>query len=263
MIVSAQKVKRYLDRVPPMQETLRNCYFALGEGNLPLAARHAAADPALLYYLRQLTTRPLYGFPSEIKDPAQIFGILGLGGSRSAVENFLFSRLLPERFSVFEITPARFMAYQDEFLARWLQILRHLKADEMRYAALPPLLMGAIIVTDGIFGEERETVVALRGVEAIDFNTLLERFAGVSLFETVMQIARFWELPEPALALLRALGDRQDEPLARWLHLLLFYMLSKPEMVSAGLNDFLTFDPDYAQPVTEAFFEMVNDAADH
>ncbi|MGE4296167.1 MAG: hypothetical protein AB7E49_10740 [Campylobacterales bacterium] len=266
MIASAEAVRAYIEKIPPMQETLRQCYQALGEGNLPAAARFAAADPALLYYLRQLTTRPLYGFGAPIKDPAQIFGVLGLGGSRSAVESFVFSRLMPEHFLVFEIKTARFMAFQDDFLAHWLKVLKRLGADEMRYGALPPLLMGAIVVADAVFGAQREAVAALKSAQPIDYDTLLKRFAGVSLFGVVEEIARRWELPDAALSVLKILNDRsggemQEALLARWLHLLFFYILSQPEMVAAGLNDFIPFDPGYAAPVMEAFESVVSDAS--
>lgn len=266
MIAGAGAVEAYIAQIPPMRDTLRQCYLALGAGNLPLAARHAAADPALLYYLRQLTTRPLYGFPAAIKDPAQIFGVLGLGGSRSAVENFLFSQMLPEKFSVFNLSRPLFMAFQDEFLARWLRILKHLKADEMRYAALPPLLMGAIIVADALFAPHKETVIALRGVQGLDYDTLLQRFGGMGLFEVVAEIARRWELPEAAVKLLHTLAARRVETdlvadkLARWLHLLFFYTLSRPEMVAAGLNDFITFEPAYVETIMDEFMSVVSDA---
>ena len=41
------------------------------------------------------------------------------------------------------------------------------------------------------------------------------------------------------------------------MHLLLFYELSQPEFITAGLNDFVDFQPEYISDIYEDFASLM------
>jgi len=51
--------------------------------------------------------------------------------------------------------------------------------------------------------------------------------------------------------------NTQSDTLGKWMHLLLFYTLSKPVYIEAGLNDFIEFNIAYVEEVYEEFSSIM------
>ena len=51
--------------------------------------------------------------------------------------------------------------------------------------------------------------------------------------------------------------DEEINLLAKWMHLLLFYELSQPIFIDAGLNDFIDFQVDYVSDIYEEFSSVM------
>lgn len=261
-MIPQSAIDRYIAAIPPLPETVRNCHAALGRGDLVAAADAAVGDPAMLAYLRGLTRKSIYGFANEIKEPRQIFGILGLSLARPVVENFMITLLSPPEFKVFHLNNGLFHAFQDELLHRWTAVLEHLGVEKSRgCGTLAPLLSSAILVCEGIFADHLDQVEPLRAVHRIDYDLLLHRMTGMGLLDLSLLIGKKWEVAAEPLAVLEQLLKKEEgnehEEMARWLHLLLFFVVSKPEYMKAGLNDFLELDTERVQPLVEPFAQVM------
>jgi hypothetical protein len=79
------------------------------------------------------------------------------------------------------------------------------------------------------------------------------------LFDICELIAKKWDMDESigsivqAASGLKPLEDENLNRLGKWMHLLLFYTLSKPVYIEAGLNDFIDFQIDYVQDIYDDF----------
>ena len=51
--------------------------------------------------------------------------------------------------------------------------------------------------------------------------------------------------------------DKDINKLAKWMHLLLFYELSQPLFVEAGLNDFIDFQIEYVSDIYDDFAQLM------
>lgn len=232
-------------------------------GDLVKAARYADEDPALRLYLKTLINRPAYGLRNEISQVSQIFSILGTSGTCQVLGAYLLNLIAPQQWSLFALSPNAFYDLQASLGKRWEKILIHLGLQNNDTQSAVSLLPAAIIVCDALFSAHKNKVNELRGVRALDYNTILYRLSGQSLFDLCSEIARKWELPPLAERIVHAssgldpdiTGDERE--LAQWLHLLFFYELSQAPYVAAGLNEFLDFQIDFAQEIYPSFIQTV------
>jgi hypothetical protein len=85
----------------------------------------------------------------------------------------------------------------------------------------------------------------------------------MNLFDICQEIANKWEMPSEIAMILQASSgtkpsnDKNINELGKWMHLLLFYQLSRPVFINAGLNDFIDFQIDYVQDVYEDFTKVL------
>jgi hypothetical protein len=85
----------------------------------------------------------------------------------------------------------------------------------------------------------------------------------VSLFDICSQIADKWEMDEKISKIVQSASgvkpsdDESINNLGKWMHLLLFYELSQPEFIKAGLNDFVDFQIDYVGDIYEEFATLM------
>ena len=56
---------------------------------------------------------------------------------------------------------------------------------------------------------------------------------------------------------LKPTEDQKLNLLGKWMHLLLFYTLSQPNYIEAGLNDFIDFQVDYVQDIYKDFSQVM------
>ncbi len=262
-VLTQDDIQQFIDKIPPAPVVLKTTLQYVNGGDLVKAAKTAEADPALKSYLRQLVNRPIYGFRNEVSDLSQIFGILGVSGAQQTLYNYMLSLLSPATWSLFRLNAASYADLQAQLSRRWHEILVHLKIDDKEVESAITLLPASIIVCEALFHTHRDEVVLLRGAKAIDYNTILQRLCGQDLFDLCERIGRTWEMPEAIIAIVRAASgvkpaaDSGVDTLGKWMHLLLFYVLSQPLFIDAGLNDFIDFQVDYVAEIYDGFSTLM------
>ncbi|MDD2790648.1 MAG: HDOD domain-containing protein [Sulfurimonas sp.] len=262
-MITTEKLNSYIEKVPPAPQALRDTLHLLNLGDLTKAAKVAAGDLALSSYLKTLMNKSIYGFRNEVSDISQIFGILGVSGSQQAVYNYMISLLSPTKWSLFKLNATAFHNLQAELSVNWKKILTHLAINDKDIESAVTLLPASIIISEALFSEKIEDVKLLRSASAIDLNTVLKRLCGMDLFDICEKISQKWEMQESIAKIIQASSgikpqeDKQIDTLGKWMHLLLFYTLSQPSFVEAGLNDFIDFQVENVMDIYDDFSSVI------
>lgn len=263
-MITNKMIDNFIDKIPPRPEILQNTIRFLNDGNLTKAAKTAEQDLALKGYLSSLVNKPLYGFKTEVSNIGQIFGILGLTGSQQTVYNYMLSLLCPKKWVLFNLNENSFHDLQINLSIHWKKILEHLNIKDKEIESAITLLPASIIVSEALFSTKKKDVELLRSVNALDYNTILVKLCNTSLFDICKTIATKWDMSEQIQQIVYASSglnpskDEQIDTLAKWMHLLLFYELSQPMFVKAGLNDFIDFQLEYVQDIYEDFAKVMD-----
>jgi len=262
-LITKQTIDSYIDKIPPSPKVLKVTLMLLNSGELVKAAQVAKEDLALSAYLKDLVNKPIYGFRNEVSDISQIFGILGVAKSQQAVYNYMISLLSPAKWKLFKLNKTSFSNLQADLSANWQKILAHLNIDNKDIESSITLLPASIIVSEALFKEKIDDVNLLRSVNPIDLNTILKRLCGMDLFDICEQVAKKWEMEDNIAQIVQASSgvkpaeDEDINRLGKWMHLLLFYTLSKPNYIDAQLNDFIDFQIDYIEDIYEDFSTLM------
>ncbi|MBN2815550.1 MAG: HDOD domain-containing protein [Campylobacterales bacterium] len=262
-MITPDKINAFIERIPPAPQALQTTLRHLNAQDLTKAATSAKEDLALNAYLKNIVNKPIFGFRHEVSDISQIFGILGVAKSQQAVYNYMLTLLSPDKWKLFRLTKSSFYNLQAELTANWQKILKHLAIEDKEIESSIALLPASIIVSEALFNEKIDDVNLLRSVNAIDLNTILKRLCETDLFDISEKIAHKWEMdPKTAQIVQAASGikpsdDEQINLLGKWMHLLLFFTLSKSPYVQAGLNDFIDFQIEYVESIYSEFMEVM------
>jgi hypothetical protein len=262
-MITKEQIDVYVEKIPPVPKTLKETLQLLNVGELTKAAKVASEDIALNNYLKNIVNKPIYGFKNNVSDLSQIFGILGVTGSQQAVYNYMMGLLSPNDWSLFKLNQKSFHNLQDELSINWKKILKFLEITDKDIESSISLLPASIIVSEALFKEKIDDINLLRSVHSIDLNTVLQRLGGMDLFDICEQISVKWEMPNNVAQIVQAssgLKPSKDETinnLGKWMHLLLFYTLSKPNFIESGLNDFIDFQIDYVADIYDDFSTLM------
>jgi len=262
-LITIKQIDSYIEKIPPSPKVLKETLSLLNQGDLVKAAKVGKEDPALNAYLKELINKPIYGFRNEVNDISQIFGILGVEKSQQATYNYMISLLSPSKWKLFKLNKSSFYDLQAQLSANWQKITEHLDINDKDIQSAVSLLPASIIVSEALFCEKLEDVKILRSVDEIDLNTILQRLCKMDLFDICQRIAQKWEMPENIAAIIQAssgVKPSQDETintLGKWMHLLLFYTLSKPVFIEAQLNDFIDFQIEYVTDIYDDFSQLM------
>ena len=263
-MITKETIDIYIDKIPPAPKALKETIALLNAGELTKAAKVAESDLALKGYLKSIVNKPIYGFKNEVSEISQIFGILGVSGAKQTVYNYMISLLSPGKWNLFKLNSVSFHLLQDHLSIKWQTILKHLQINDINVQSAITLLPASIIVSEALFNEQIDDVTLLRSVKALDYNTILKRLCDVDLFDICEQIAKKWEMPQEISKIIQASSgikpskDESINQLGKWMHLLLFFELSKPQPVEAGLNDFVDFQIDYISDIYEEFSSIIS-----
>ncbi len=263
MMITKDKIDSYIKKIPPTPQALKETLKLLNDGELIKAAKVAQSDLALCSYLKELVNKPIYGFANEVSDISQIFGILGVSASQQTVYSYMTNLLSPDKWILFKLNVSLFYNLQAKLSKRWEQILQHLDIKDKDIHSAISLLPASIIVTEALFNDVIEDVNLLRSNAELDYNTILHRLCGVTLFDICEQISKKWEMPDEIAQIIQASSglkpsqDEQINTLGKWMHLLLFYELSQPMFIKTNLNDFLEFQIDFVQDIYEDFINIM------
>ena len=259
MLITKEKINHYIEKIPPAPEALKATLMHLNSGDLTKAANAAKEDKALSLYLKVLVNKPIYGFRNEVSDVSQIFGILGVNRAKQTVYNYMLSLLSPAKWSLFKLNRVLFYNLQADLSVQWKKILDYLNIQDEDTLSAITLLPASIIVSEALFSEKKSDVDLLRSVHEIDLNTILKRLCDYDLFDISQEIARKWEMPESIGLIIKSASglvfseDEHINKLGKWMHLLLFYILSQPKYIEAELNDFIDFQIEYVADIYEEF----------
>jgi len=258
-LITQKKIDSFIEKIPPSPKALRETITALNAGELPKAARAAEQDRALSSYLKDLVNKPIFGFRTEVENISQIFGILGVARSQQAVYSYMLMLLSPDDWKLFKLSKNSFSDLQAELSIGWNKILKHLNINDKEIESAIALLPASIIVSEALFNEKLDDVNLLRSVHDIDLNTILVRVCKMDLFDICQRIAQKWEMETKIAQIVQASSGVKPaqnptiDELGKWMHLLLFFTLSKPTFIEAGLNDFITFNTEYVLDIYEDF----------
>ncbi|WP_422555855.1 HDOD domain-containing protein [Sulfuricurvum sp.] len=262
-MVTAEQISLYIQNIPPAPSILKQTLDHARKGDLIKAAKCAEEDPALKFYLKTLVNRPIYGFRNEVHEVSQIFGILGVSTTQQMLYHYLLSLLTPKKWQLFTLQQHTFYDFQASLSQKWEKILRHLGLLNHDTESAITLLPASIIVCDALFGAYKTDVELLKSVKALDYNTILYRLSKQTLFDLCTQVADKWEMPPAISRIVHASSgldqdvSPEEETLAKWMHLLLFFELSQNTYVNAGLNEFIDFQIDFVQDIYESFMQVV------
>lgn len=262
-MITKDKIDEYINKIPPAPQALKETLALLNAGELIKASKVAQTDLALAAYLKELVNKPIYGFANEVSDVSQIFGILGVSGSQQTVYNYMTTLLSPGKWVLFSLNSRSFHELQAKLSKGWEQILEHLSIDDKNISSSIALLPASIIVSEALFNEKIDDVNLLRSAKNLDYNTILTRLCGVGIFDICEQISVKWDMPPEIAQIIQAssgLKPSEDETinlLGKWMHLLLFYELSQPMFIKAGLNDFIDFQIEYVGDIYEEFSTLM------
>ena len=175
----------------------------------------------------------------------------------------MISLLSPAKWSLFELNSHTFYELQAQLSSVWKKILAHLNIEDKEIESAIALLPASIIVADALFGEKINDVRLLRSANEIDYNTILQRLCKMDLFDICEEIAKKWNMEPKTYEIVQASSgvknyeDEQVMLLGKWMHLLLFFTLSKPEFISANLNDFIEFQIDFVEDIYGDFMNIM------
>lgn len=262
-MITDEELKNFILKIPPTPKILQKTLKCVNKGDLTKAASTAEQDPALSTFLRDTVNRPIYGFRNQVNNINQILGILGISAAQQLLYQYMTSLLLPDKFKLFQLNKKLFTDLQSELSLQWNKILKYLDISDKKIADSITLLPSTIIICEALFSAHKEEVTLLRSVKQLDYNTILKRLSGKDFFDIAAVIAKKWELPSKIPEILYAAsGSRKPSSkatavLGSWMHLLLFQILSKPEFIEAGLNDFIEFNVDYVTPIYENYAQVM------
>jgi len=262
-LITQKKIDSFIERIPPTPDALKRTLMHLKAEDLTKAALIAKEDKALNAYLKEIVNKPIFGFRNEVNETSQIFGILGVARSQQAVYNYMLTLLSPSKWLLFKLNKNSFYTLQAELTANWQKILKHLNIVDKETESAISLLPASIIVSEALFCDKIDDVNLLRSVHNIDLNTILQRLCGADLFDISQRVAQKWDMDQKIIAIiqtssgLKPSNDLEVNLLGKWMHLLLFYTLSKANFIEAGLNDFIDFQPDYIEDVYSDFAKVM------
>ncbi len=263
-MITKEEIQNYIDRVPPIPENLKECLEYLDKKDLVKAAKSASKDMALSSYLVNHINKPIYGFRGELTNISQIFGALGVAKSQQLVYSYMVSLLSPKKWKFFNLNEISFYNLQAELTVLWHKILKELKIQERDLYNAVAILPASIIVCEALFVDREKEVQLLRSVHDIDLNTILKRLCGMDLFDVSKEIAKRWNMSLKVQMLIEASSglkyteDKEIEKFGKWMHLLLFFLFSKPVYIKAGLNDFINFNIEYVDDIYEEFMRIMD-----
>jgi len=201
-----------------------------------------------------MINKPIFGFRNEVKDVSQIFGILGVKRASQVVNAYYATLIFPKKWKVFKMNNNDFQLLQSMLIYNWNKILDFTKYNHIHIASVVSLLPASLIVCEALFEDNIDDISLLKEYQNISYDEILYKMSGLRLFDIFIQICEKWELNDESVKLVEYLSQKKDDnsilsKLARYLHLLIFFELSKPVFIQTGVNDFIEFDIEFVQDV--------------
>jgi hypothetical protein len=144
-------------------------------------------------------------------------------------------------------------------LSRWVFILSKLKIQNVQdYTPLAYLITATGVFSDNLFLENKNFIDEIKANSLVNYNTILEKLTGLNVFHISKSIGQKWEINDRSIKILDLLankkqGNDEENRISKFLYLLFFFVVSKPEYINSGLNDFIELDTDFIGDIIEEF----------
>jgi hypothetical protein len=261
-MVTKREIEEYIKRIPPKPDVVSRTLVEVEKKDLRKASEIAKEDPILTGYMRNLINKPIFGLRHKVKDLTQIFSILGTDAVYELLHHYLLTLLSPKQWRVFSLNESLFRELQANLSFYWNRIVVYEGINERDVISAVSLLPLSIVVCDELFHNSKNEIDILSDSSVIDYDFLLHNLTGVHLRNLTAQIGKYWGFSDRALDIVRAssrdsgVSDEEIVKLGQWMHLLLFYVLSKPQFINTDLNTFIKFDTEYIAPIYNDFAEV-------
>ncbi len=261
-MIDQKDIIEYIKKIPPLPKSIEECLKYLQKEDLTNAAKIIENDKNLTSYLIEIVNKPYVGFISEIKNINQILTILGAKNARQILYGYLLSLITPKSWKVFNMTNKDFYDLQSKMISDWNKILSYENMNEEDLKIVINFILLAILTAEEIFKDHFEDITVIKQVKEVNYDELLLKFTNTSLLEIAALISKKWKANETIILLLKDLSKKDASnknygKFIKYLHLLLFYELSQPKFIKAGLNDFMEFDPSFVEDILENFMKIV------
>ncbi|MDY0238150.1 MAG: HDOD domain-containing protein [Campylobacterales bacterium] len=260
-MITNSDLDRYIASIPSLPKVVRDCVKALNDGDLVAAANFAKEDKALMFYLKDIVNKPIYGFRTEIKDANQLFGILGLGRARQILQAYYTKLISPTKWEVFELNSQVFQEFQADLMVKWGNILSFCKNNDSEVLKTASIIPAALAAAEAIFREHLETLNVLKSQHAFSYDYILKKTTGYNFKDIIIQIAKKWELTSKSVEFIELLyEDEYKNDTVEYLKLLIQYELSRPNLMQSGANDLFEFDSFANEELIENFYKIIEKA---
>ncbi len=255
-LVSIEKIKEYLKKVPPVPDSVKKCLEYLKEGELKKAAIEADKDLVLKKQIETVVNSAYFSLPNRVEDTIQLFSMIGLEMAKSLVYSYLVSLLQPKEWKIFKIDFADFQAsFMSEF-EKWM-IEEFDETTYKKYAEIGAIIPAAVCVCDSLLGDNKEKVDVIMNSAPITYGELVKRLSGVGLFGIAAKIAEIWGLEKEKIEIItKAECEKCDNKIAALVHFLFFYLTSKPQFLD--INSLIKFNPDVINLIPKTYERIVN-----
>lgn len=260
-MVNKKEIQEYIKSIPPKPDVVNRTIKEVEKKELKKASNIAKEDIVLVKYMQNLINKPIFGLRNKVEDLTQIFAILGTDAVYELLHHYLLTLLSPKEWRVFKLNESLFAELQANLSFYWGKILEYEKVEDKNISSAISLLPVTIIVCDELFYSSKNELEILSESSIIDYDFMLFKLTGIHLNSLSIRIGKYWGYSPTALNIIRVSSKNKNEKdynpqivrLGQWMHLLLFYVLSKPVFITSELNSFIKFDIDYVQPVYQDF----------
>jgi len=266
-VVSKEKIESYIQSIPTSPADILEAIKALEENNIIGASTILSKLPPVVAHLQRMSQKGVQTL--QEKNPAvnTVLAFFGSKKSKAVLYTYLISLTLPKKWKVFDFDNELFFLLNSELLYYWEQILKEKAPDKIeRYIAATPLLTSSIAICDVLFADVKDNIKTLSQMGHNDLNSFLFKLTGFSIFDIAELLGRKLGFDEEVLSVVRlAENCKHDEShilgseLAQYLHLLLFYILSRPVYIKSGLNGFVEFRANDVAGILPCFQNIIGE----
>lgn len=264
-MITKEKVLQYIEQIPTSQQVVQKAISLLEINELEKTVQVLQSSPVIIDYLQKMSQKG--SFTLQEKNPSlnMVLVFFGCKRAKAILYSYLISTMLPKKWQLFEMSNELFFELNSDLARNWEKILeRVLPSLINKYIAASALLTSSVAICDSIFGEKKEQIYKMQNDGIVDFSELLRNLTGMSIFDIASIIGKKLSFDDEVINLIEQTANISTEKinseillLSKYLHILLFFTLSRPNFIKAGLNTFLKFDAENVSDILDNFTTII------
>jgi hypothetical protein len=266
-VISKEQIDAYIQSIPTSPKDITDAIKALEAKDILGAAVILGRLPAVTVYLQNMSQKGIQTLQEKTPQISTILAFFGSKKSKAMLYTYLISLTLPKKWKVFDFDNELFFSLNSELLYYWEKILKAKAPDKIeRYISATPLITASVAICDVIFADAKDNIKALRELGHLDLNDLLLRISGSSIFDIAKLLGAKLGFDNEVITIVGLAQDckhveshPEHAELARYLHLLLFYILSRAVYMKSGLNGFIQFQAMEVTDILDDFQDIVGE----